>query len=284
MAAEASLAAVSFGLAASLSWGASDFSGGVATRRIPVALVMIVSYIVGLTLLLALALVRGEPFASTTDMIIGAAAGLSGAIGLTAQYRALATGRMGIAAPVSAVLGSALPVLFAAFSEGLPGGGQIAGFALALAGVWLIARTESGGERHAGLSYAVMAGVGFGGFFILMDHVSVDSVFWPLVAARGMSLVAILVYALVVSPPRRWVLPGRRGLGVILAAGSLDVGGNVFFLMAAQAGRLDVATVLSSLYPAITAILARALLDERLSRVQTAGVLVAVVAIPLIAG
>ena len=284
MAAEASLAAVGFGLAASLSWGASDFSGGVAARRVPIAIVMIVSYAGGLALVVALALARGEPLASAADMIIAATAGLSGAIGLTAQYRALAAGRMGIVAPVSAVLGSALPVLFAAFSEGLPGSSQIAGFALALVGVWLIARTENGGERHAGLSYAVIAGVGFGGFFILMDRVSVDAVFWPLAAARGMSLAAMLFYTLVVSPPRRWALPGRRGLAVILLAGTLDVGGNTFFLLAAQAGRLDVATVLSSLYPAVTAVLARALLDERLSRVQTAGVLVAVIAIPLIAG
>ncbi len=275
------LAAVGFGLAASLSWGTSDFSGGLATKRTPVFGVMAVSYGVGLVLLVALALVRAEPVGRLADLTWAAAAGVSGGLGLAAQYRALAVGRMGIAAPVAAVLGAAIPVVFSAAAEGLPGPMQLGGFALAILGVWLISRPSSLGGHPDGLGLALVAGFGFGLFFVLMDQVSDGAVFWPLVSARGCSLVIMLILAL--SSRRAW-LPTRRALPVVLLAGVLDVGGNTFFLLASQAGRLDVASVLSSLYPAVTVLLARFVLDEHVSRVQAAGVTAALIAIPLIAG
>src|SRR5579872_488025 len=114
------LATVFFGLAASLCWGSGDFSGGLASRRSNASSVVIAAYTVGFVLLVALALIWKEPYPSSMDMVWGGLAGLAGAIGLIAFYTALATGRMGIAAPVSAILTAALPVLFSVFTEGLP--------------------------------------------------------------------------------------------------------------------------------------------------------------------
>jgi drug/metabolite transporter (DMT)-like permease len=274
------LAAVGFGLAASLSWGTSDFSGGMAAKRVHIFGVMTISYAVGLVLLIALAVARGEPVAAASDLLWAAGAGLAGAAGLTAQYRALAVGRMGIVAPVAAVLGATIPVIFSAFSEGVPGSLRVIGFGLAILGVALISRARTAGSGADGLGLAVIAGLGFGLFFILIDQVSDDAVFWPLVAARGASFAVLLIVAL--SSGQTW-LPSRSGLRIVLLAGALDVGGNTFFLLAAQSGRLDVASVLSSLYPAVTVILARGILKEHVTRAQGIGIAAALIAIPLIA-
>jgi drug/metabolite transporter (DMT)-like permease len=261
-------AAVGFGLAASVSWGTSDFSGGMAAKRVPIFGVMIFSYAVGLALMIALAITRGEPVAAAADLMWATGAGLAGAVGLTAQYRALAVGRMGIAAPVSAVLGATIPVIFSTFVDGVPGGPRVLGFGLAILGVALISRARTARSGTDGLGLAVIAGVGF------------DAVFWPLAAARGASFAVMVIVAL--SSGQAW-LPSRTGLRIVLLTGTLDVGGNAFFLLAAQGGRLDVASVLSSLYPAVTVILARSILKERITRVQGLGIAAALAAIPLIA-
>jgi drug/metabolite transporter (DMT)-like permease len=273
-------AAVGFGLAASVSWGTSDFSGGMAAKRVHIFGVMIFSYAVGLALMITLAITRGEPVAAAADLMWATGAGLAGAVGLTAQYRALAVGRMGIAAPVSAVLGATIPVIFSAFVDGVPGSLRVIGFGLAILGVALISRARTASSGTDGLGLAVIAGVGFGLFFILIDQVSEDAVFWPLAAARAASFAVLLIVAL--SSGQAW-LPSRTGLRIVLLTGTLDVGGNAFFLLAAQSGRLDVASVLSSLYPAVTVILARSILKEHVTRVQGLGIAAALVAIPLIA-
>ncbi|MBI5961210.1 MAG: DMT family transporter, partial [Chloroflexi bacterium] len=209
------------------------------------------------------------------------AGGVSGGIGLTAQYRALSLGRMGITAPISAILSAMIPVVFAAITEGLPGTMKLVGFAAAVISVWFLARPSSTGEAHKGIGLAVVAGVGFGLFFILLGQVSDDAVLWPLVSARGASFVFLLSVALL---SRQDWSPRPNVIPIMLFAGLLDVGGNTFFLLSAQSGRLDVASVLSSLYPAVTVLLARFLLHEHLTRLQTAGVILALAAVPLIAG
>jgi drug/metabolite transporter (DMT)-like permease len=275
------LGAVGFGIAASLSWGTSDFSGGLASKRASVYGVILISNVVGLALLLALALAWGEAWPSRSDMIWGMASGLVGSLALLTFYRALSVGQMGLVAPVGAVVGTAIPVLFSVAIVGLPRPAQMLGFAVAIVSVWLIARAPGKTLRPAGLGLAIGAGIGFGVFFILVDQISADSVFWPLVGARGASFAVVLSITLARRQP--W-MPSRAALPIIVLAGLLDVGGNVFFLLATQAGRLDVASVLSSLYPAVTVLLARMILDERLSRAQSVGIATALAAIPLIAG
>ncbi len=273
------LSTVAFALAASITWGAGDFSGGLAARRAQVLSVVVGAYTVGFIMLVALALIWSEPFPTTLNLIWGSVAGLAGAVGLVAFYQALAVGRMGIVAPIAAMLSAALPVLFGAFIEGLPGPVQLIGFVLAFIAVGLISGLGVAKGRPKGLGLALLAGLGFGSFFILISRVSHGAVFWPLAAARLSSLLFLLAVVLI---RHQKVLPEKSVWPVVFLAGALDVAGNVFFVLATHAGRLDVAAILSSLYPAVTVLLATIILKERVTRLQAIGIVVALVAIPLI--
>jgi drug/metabolite transporter (DMT)-like permease len=274
------LLAVVLGLAAALTWGAGDFSGGLASRRADVFWVVALSQGVGLVLLAGLALLFGEPVPSAEGLAWGGAAGLAGGAAVAALYRALAIGQMGIAAPVTAVLAAAAPVLYGAVSEGAPGGLQVAGFGAALIGVWLLARPSGESGRPRGLALAIFSGLGIGAFLILLNQAGQAALFWPLVAARVASFTVMLV--VVLAGRRPWG-PVRGLLPLVLLAGVMDVAGNALYVMATQVGRLDVSAVLSSLYPASTILLAWLLLKERVSRSQGLGIAAALVAIPLIA-
>jgi len=274
------LAAAIFGLASALSWGAGDFSGGFATKRAPVFGVLAVGQAAGLVLLVVLAVVWGEPLPSAVDLAWGLAAGLAGAVGLASLYRALAIGQMGIVAPLSAVLTAALPALFGALTEGMPGTLKLVGFGLALLGIWLVAGTGAAVRMGDGLGLAVLAGCAFGLFFILIHRAGASAVFWPLVAARIGSLGFVVPIAL---SRKQLVQPDLPVLMLMLLSGALDVVGNAFFILAGQSGRLDVAAILSSLYPASTVVLAALLLRERVLPVQMLGIVAALVAIGLIA-
>jgi drug/metabolite transporter (DMT)-like permease len=278
------VATVIFGLAASLCWGSGDFSGGMASRRISAASVVIAGYSVGLVVLVALALISHEQFPQWGDMLWGVVAGLIGVLGLLVFYTALASGKMGLAAPISGVLTAAIPVLFSAATAGLPNGVQIVGFVLALAATILISRHEgplgkaTGTPREVWL--ALIAGCCFGLFFILISRVSHSAVYWPLAGARLSSVASLLVFLVIRRQP---IVSGIQQVAPLLvAAGILDALGNAFFVLAAHSGRLDVAAVLSSLYPAATVLLAALVLRERVRRVQVVGVLIALLAIPLI--
>jgi drug/metabolite transporter (DMT)-like permease len=277
-------ATVLFGLAASLCWGSGDFSGGLASRRINASSVVIAGYTVGFVLLLAVALIWREPFPEPVDLLWGGLAGLAGALGLIAFYTALASGKMGIAAPVSAVLTAMLPVLFSALTAGLPGPLRLGGFALALLAIALISRPEHNSEgRPQGIGLAVLAGFGFGCFFILISRVSPGATFWPLAVARLTSVVSLLVVLLFRRQRMQQLLAGvKRVAPLVLLAGTLDASGNAFFVLSAHSGHLDVAAILSSLYPAATVLLAAVVLRERVTRIQTVGILLVLLAIPLI--
>src|SRR5437870_598628 len=185
-------ATVIFGLAASLCWGSGDFNGGLASRRANASSVVIAAYAVGFLLLAALALVWKEAVPSSLDILWGGLAGVAGAIGLISFYSALSIGRMGIAAPISAVLTAAIPVLFSAFTEGLPSLLQLGGFVLALLAIGLISRPERSKGRPEGIGLALLAGCGFGCFFILISRASHTAIFWPLAMARFTSVSLLL--------------------------------------------------------------------------------------------
>jgi drug/metabolite transporter (DMT)-like permease len=273
-------APVVLGLASAACWGAGDFSGGLATKRANVYSVVIASQVVGGVLLIGLALALAEQMPSPGHMLWGGAAGLAGAIGLMALYRALATGKMGAAAPVSAVITAAVPVVFGAFFEGLPSALKLIGFGLALIGVWLVSRTEEATIRWNELRLPLLAGLGFGIFLLLIDRANETAVLWPLVASRIASLSAVFAFAIFTRQPR---LPEAKHLPLMALAGAMDAAGNAFYALAAQVGRLDVAAVLSSLYPATTVWLAWLMLKERISRPQTIGIVATLAAIVLIA-
>ena len=271
--------AAGLALTAAACWGAGDFSGGLASRKSSPFRSVLLIYSVGLVALGIVAFARGEALPPASDLIWGAVAGLFGMVGIVFLFQGFAAGRMGIVAPVSGVLATGLPVVFNAFTVGLPDALKLAGFAVALVSIWLLSRPERLGGRPEGLGLAVVAGVCFGSFFITLDQVSKASMFWPLIAGRAASITVMLLFVLVT----RRAMP-LHGLpwGLFLVAGVLDVMGNVFFLLAIQNGRLDVASVLASLYPAITALLARITIKENITRLQVAGVTAAMLAIVLI--
>ncbi len=268
-----------FGLAASLCWGSGDFSGGLASRRSYAGSVVLTDYAVGLVLLLTLALLWKEPIPEPLDLLWGGLAGLAGVIGLLSFYSALARGKMGIVAPVSAVLTVTLPVLFSAFTVGLPTFLQVGGFVLAGLSMVLIARPERTVEPPQGIGLALLSGCGFGCFFILISRVHSDATFWSLSAARCTAIAVLLVLLRLRQKP---LLSGMKVALLVVLAGILDALGNVLFVLAAQSGHLDVAAILSSLYPAATVGLSALLLRERVMRIQLLGILLVLLAIPMI--
>jgi drug/metabolite transporter (DMT)-like permease len=267
------------GLASAGSWGGGDFCGGLATRDTGVFPAVIGSQLCGVVLLAGAALAFGDRVPTIDNMMWSGAAGLCGAAGLLALYRALSVGRMALAAPVSGVLSAAVPVVAGGLLEGMPGRLRLAGFALALAGVWLAACSEYAVFRFRELGLPAAAGVGFGGFIVLIGRASGSGVFWPLVAARVASLALLTLVAVVA---RQRGLPARQHMTLVFLSGLGDAAGNVFLVLAAHAGRLDVAGVLSSLYPASTVLLAWFILHERVTRRQFLGVLAALSAIVMI--
>lgn len=275
------LLGIVFGLAAASSWGSGDFCGGLVARRTHVYSVVILSQIVGLVLLILLALLLAEPVPVLSDVLWAAVAGLAGTVGLVALYRGLATGPMGVVAPIAAVVSVILPLLLGFFLEGFAAPLQLLGFAVALCAVWLITRPRAGARietRH--LVLPLVAGIGFGVFLILIDHVSAAAVLWPLAAARAASILPLFIALRMARQPAK---PAASQIPLILLVGLLDTGGNAFYALAARAGRLDMAAVLGALYPAMTVILARLVLKERLSRRQGLGLALALLAVVLIA-
>lgn len=272
-------ASVAYGLASAASWGMGDFSGGYSSRRTPVLMVLILSQLTGLAVLVLLGAFTGEAAPSTRDIIIGAIAGIVGDIGLASLYRAMAIGQMSIAAPLTSVLSAIIPAIYGALTQGLPSAAALLGFGIALVGIWLISRPATGEIRPEGLGLALLAGAGFGGFLILVSEISHDSLYWPLSISRMASISAMLIIA---TSTRRFVRPQNRVLPLIMFCGVMDVGGNVFFALAEQTGRVDIAAVLSSLYPVVTVTLALIILKERLTRLQGVGVILAFAAVLLI--
>jgi drug/metabolite transporter (DMT)-like permease len=268
-----------FALSAAVAWGSGDFTGGVIARRIGVLHTTFVSYAVALIILVIVALVRLESFPAPVDLMWGALAGLFGMAGFGFLLRGFATGRMGIVAPVSAVLATAIPVIFSVFGEGLPRPLQLVGFGLALISIWLLSRPEKLGGSPAGLGMALLAGLGFGGLFTALDQISEAAIFWPIAAGRLAACAAMILFAL---GTQQSLIPQLPPFGLLLLLGVLDIGGNLFFLLAVQTGRLDVAAVLASLYPGVTALLAWWIAKEHLAALQVFGLALAILSIVLI--
>jgi drug/metabolite transporter (DMT)-like permease len=261
-------------------WGASDFLGGVGARRANAFLFTAVVHLSGVVLMGSLALMTHAPFPSRASVLWCIAAGSVGGISLALFYRALASGKMGLTAPVAAVLGAGIPTIITALVAGFPGYRQGFGFVVAGIGVWLISREDESG-RPEGLGWAVIAGVGFAAFYLCIKQAGNGSPLWIVFCARVISLSVTSLFV---------ILGGhvgtieRRVLTIAVIAGCFDITGSALFVRAAQTGRLDTAVVLCSLFPAVTVLLARFFLHEHFSRSKTVGMLAALAAVPLVAG
>lgn len=267
-------------LTSAIAWGTGDFFGGVATRRRDQFQVLALSTLSGLGILIVLTLVRSESFPSIKGTIWAYSAGASGALGIAILYYGLSLGNAAIIAPTTSVIGTALPVIFSIFTRGLPGLPQRLGFILAIVGIWLVSQSPTGSRRvsNQGLLLAFLAGLGFGGFFILIAQVDSSDVFATLVVAKSGALSVAMLLLLI----RRRALPTPVSNPIALLAGALDAGGNIFFLLAKQFTRLDVAVVLSSMYASTTVILTSIILKEVLSASQWMGLVLCMIAIALI--
>lgn len=234
-----------------------------------------------MALALVLALLRGESLPTTTDVGWAMAGGVAGGLGIASLYRALAVGRMAVVAPVTAVLAATIPVGVGFIVDGLPAQMVLVGMGLAIVAVILVSSAQDGTEgRSRGLGLALLAGLGFGLFGVCIGQLSEGHVFGPLVVARGTE--AILIGALILVNRSAW-RPPRSLLLAICGVGVLDMLGNGGYILSAQAGSLALASVLSSLYPVTTVILATVFLHERVDRRHVAGIALAVVAVALIA-
>lgn len=273
-------------LAAAAVYGAGDFLGGLATRRVPPAAVVLLSQLAGGAVLVPAVLLLPEADPTAADLRAGAVSGAIGALGVSLLYLALARGVMSTVAPITALTAAALPVVVGVLGGDRPSVGAAAGIATAFVAIVLITREPAGGAGAGGgtarryVAVALLAGCCFGAVFILLGRTSTDAGLWPLVAARTVSFVVLVVAVIV----RRVPLRPPSGTGAtIAAAGVLDMGANVLFLLAAKRGLLSVVAVLTALYPASTVVLAQTVLGERLRRPQVVGLAGSVVAAILIA-
>ena len=268
----------SLSLGAVFAWGTSDFLGGYSARHANAFLVTTIAHCSGLLLMVTVAATIRSPFPAAASVMWALAGGLAGGGALALFYRALSQGRMGLTAPVAAVLGAAIPTVFGIFTEGPPGTVHVVGFLLAGIGIWLISRSEDNSGTE-GLGLAALAGVGFAGFYLCTRQAGNGSALW----IAGLSRLAsfVLTGTIVLFLKDRRITRQTAGWGVL--AGFLDVTGSALFVRAGQTGRLDTAVVLTSLYPAVTVLLARLVLRENFTRWKAAGMFAALLAVPMIA-
>lgn len=283
---------VAFGLGTAAIWGAADFSGGLAAKRAAPAFVVAVAHGFSLILLLAVAAFLHITSSVFGFGLYGLLSGVCCGAGLISLYSALSRGSMGLSAAVSGVLAAIVPVIYSWWGEGHSSPRKLTGFAVAAVAIWLVAyapdQKSVSQPRPRGLGLAVCAGLCFGAMLVLMHLAASQGVLAALTAMRISSTSVAALSGLAI-----WATQGRKDpaapgfpkgklLLLALLAGVLDTTGNLLYLFASLAGRLDVAAVLSSLYPAGTMLLAAWLLKERATRSQAAGMALALAAVVLI--
>jgi drug/metabolite transporter (DMT)-like permease len=277
---------VALGLAfgASIAWGGSDFLAGLVTRRLPVLTVLALSQGVGLLLLLALLALAGQPAPPPVAVLTAAAAGLAEVVAFAALYRSLALGPMSVVAPLSS-LAALVPMAAAVVAGQLPAPGAAAGLVLALGSGVLVSLEPdpADGRRRRvapGAALAVAAALGFGAFFVAIDLAADQGgVAWAVSVNRATSFTALVLVILV----------GRRGLACCVAdvrtvgaLGLLDAGANALFALALTEGLASTVSVVGSLYPVTTVVLATILLRERPRAIQALGVAGVLVGVGLV--
>jgi drug/metabolite transporter (DMT)-like permease len=242
--------------------------------------VVAVTQIVGMAVALVIAVLRGEPVPAGPDLLWSIAAGLCGVVGMTSLYRGLAVGRMGVVAPTTGVVGAVVPVLVGFATQGVPAAATVVGIGAALVAVVLVGRAPvHHPDRPSGVAWALLAGFAIGGFNISIGQLSDAGQFGPLVVLRLVQ--SVILITLIAAARQPWRMQ-RADVARLSVIGVLDMTGNVAFISATQAGALAVATILASLYPVTTVLLALALLRERMTRGHLAGIVMTVVAITLI--
>ena len=277
------MTAVLLSLGSAATFGAADFLGGLATRRSSTLPITVISQAVGLAVL-AIGVLVLPGSASPAAIGWGMVAGIGGAGGLIAYFKALSMGAMGVSAPVASLVGAAVPVAFGLGLGERPGVLAAGGIVLGIIATGLVSRPADAAAvdlraQRSALATAAVAGFLFGIFFVALDQAPDDSGLWPLIGARiaGLLMLGVLVAV------RRPAWPGRPVLGLATVSGLLDMVANVLFLLATREGLLVLTSVITSLYPVGVVLLAAVVLRERLAPVQAGGVALALGATALIA-
>jgi len=273
------LMAAALALAAALSYGLSDFFGGILSKTRSVWMVTTASQLTAAaaTAIIALA-APGDP--GPADFAWGAAAGIAGAIGISALYRGLSRGRMGVVAPISGTGAALVPVVVGLASGDNPSPLAWTGIVLAFPAIILV--PQAGGERAptaTGAGYGVVAGLGFGALFALIGQIGTDAGFLPL--ALTQLVVAATVASVAIALHQPWI-PHGRGLAPVFAFGLLGTAALVCFLLATRAGMLTIVSVIAALYPASTVAMAAIVLREHIGLVQFLGLGLAATAVVLV--
>ncbi len=276
---------IGLALTSAVMYGLSDFIGGVVARRAPVLAVAVVTQLTAMVIIGGVALLMpGEP--RPEDLLWGVLAGVGTGCGTAFLYRGLATGRMGVVAPLSAVGAALLPVVVGALTGDRPPLPTWIGIACAVPAIWLVssgsdpAGATGSGRVSGDVVDGLLAGLGFGVLFVALGQVPDRAGLAPLALAEVVANVAVVAIATVTRQP--WV-PREAFAWWGIVVGALAAGGAVTFLLATQAGMLSVAAVLSSLYPVVTVLLAATILHERIRGSQAIGLAMAAVAVALIA-
>jgi drug/metabolite transporter (DMT)-like permease len=277
----ASGSAAGLGLLSAASWGGADFVGGMGSRRAPALLVVVSGDFVSLLILLAICCAMRLAAPAPHELLCAALAGAVGAVALTVFYRALAMGAMGLTAALTGLLTALIPVLFSISKDGLPGMPTVLGLATGCAAIWLITRTPSSGGAGTppkALLMGAAAGLGFGAQLILFKMASGGGILWAMTTSRAAAVAALLVVLAAMPPKGPW-----RGFWLTgIAAATLDTLGTLLYMRTALLGRLDVAAVICSLYPAGTILLAALVLREWPTKRQMAGMALALGAVVLL--
>lgn len=285
--------AILLGLAVAAAYGSADFLGGLTSRRSPVLAVMATAQVAGITTLAVVIALLPDPDPTGRDLLLGVGVGVVGCVAVGFLYRGLAVGRMSVVAPITAVGSAILPVAWGVIAGGeRPSVPAALGVVLAVAAVVLVAgSSDRGGEETVAgarpavparveLLLAAGAGAGFGTGFVLLSETGEDAGLWPVAVSRPTSLAILLILA---ATTRRSPVVARPDRPLVALSGVLDIAANALFLAASRAGLLSVVAALAALYPAGTVLLARVVLDERLSRTQTVGLGVGATGVLLIA-
>ena len=278
------MVSVLLALGSSAAWGVSDFLGGLNSRRVALTAVLLITQVVGLGLTLPLAMLHAAPLLDAKSIGFAVAGSACGLVGIAALYRGMTVGSVSIVAPISAT-GAAVPVLF-----GLLRGERVTplqglGIVLALIGIMLASRAAEEPNSTSrpmlarGVGLALLAALGFGGFFVLLHEASVRDVLWAAVVQRLTGLCIMLIATLLLRPSLK---VGWSRVPSLVLVGALDTGANVLYAYASTLGLVSLAAVLASLFPVTTVILAWVVLRERLSVTQGTGVVCALTGVGLI--
>ena len=278
------MASVLLALAASVTWGVSDFLGGLTSRQLAVGTVLLFSQIVGFLVLLPIATLFAPVQFDQLTVLFAVGGSLSGLVGVAAMYRGMAIGTISIVAPISAT-GAAVPVLFGLLRGERASLAQSLGIALALVGIVLASLTPNDGATSSptpvrGVGFGLLAALGFGGFFVLLHEASAKDVLWPSVIQRLTGSSVAVAFAVMARPP---IAVGWARVPRLVLIGVLDAGANVLYALSSTLGMVSLAAVLASLFPVMTVLLARVVLQERLVRVQALGVASALAGVAFIA-